>query len=399
MDKNNNSTEGLLGGFETILDDMIHRDDHDISPVVLDDNSDDLTDEEIEELKNKRAKSVKDVLGDAAVADKSKDKKTEDDDDDADDDAKKEDAKDSKKKEDSTKEVEETEEDTDDNSEEDSNQITNLFEAIAEQLGLIVDEDDEEHKKPTTVEGLVTYFKEVIEENSVPTYASDEVMELDEYVRNGGKLTDFINAVAEIDYSTLDITDEDNQKRVVTAILREKGWSADKIDKKITRYEDAGVLEDEAEEALEFLKASVAENKERLLEEQENLAKVQKEQQQKYMQSVVNGINGLSEIRGIKVPKEDKAKLAEYLLKPDSKGVTQYQKDYLSDPKNVIESAYFTMKGDALLSAAKNEGNTKAMQRLKNSLKSTGAGKNTRKINAGSTDPIWMTVARQLGKQ
>ena len=131
MDKNNNSTEGLLGGFETILDDMIHRDDHDISPVVLDDNSDDLTDEEIEELKNKRAKSVKDVLGDAAVADKSKDKKTEDDDDDADDDAKKEDAKDSKKKEDSTKEVEETEEDTDDDSEEDSNQITNLFEAIA----------------------------------------------------------------------------------------------------------------------------------------------------------------------------------------------------------------------------------------------------------------------------
>ena len=54
MDKNNNSTEGLLGGFETILDDMIHRDDHDISPVVLDDNSDDLTDEEIEELKNKK---------------------------------------------------------------------------------------------------------------------------------------------------------------------------------------------------------------------------------------------------------------------------------------------------------------------------------------------------------
>ena len=400
MDKNNNSTEGLLGGFETILDDMIHRDDHDISPVVLDDNSDDLTDEEIEELKNKRAKSVKDVLGDAAVADKSKDKKTEDDDDDADDDAKKEDAKDSKKKEDSTKEVEETEEDTDDDSEEDSNQITNLFEAIAEQLGLIVDEDDEEHKKPTTVESLVTYFKEVIEENSVPTYASDEVMELDEYVRNGGKLTDFINAVAEIDYSTLDITDEDNQKRVVTAILREKGWSADKIDKKITRYEDAGALEDEAEEAIELLKGIATEKKEALLEDQKKKAAESKERQQKFYTDVVNEIKGLSDIRGIKIAKEDRSKLADYLLKPDANGVTQYQKDYSKGGvRNLLESAYFTMKGDVLINSAKSEGNSTAMQKLKNSLKTTGAGKSTRRVNSGTAEPIWVSVAQQLNNK
>ena len=71
----------------------------------------------------------------------------------------------------------------------------------------------------------------------------------------------------------------------------------------------------------------------------------------------------------------------------------------LKDPKNVIEAAYFTMKGDALLGAAKNEGNTKAMQRLKNSLKSTGAGTNSKKITTSSSDSIWVTVARQLGKQ
>ena len=87
------------------------------------------------------------------------------------------------------------------------------------------------------------------------------------------------------------------------------------------------------------------------------------------------------------------------MFKPDNSGQTQYQKDYLKDPKNVIEAAYFTMKGDALLGAAKNEGNTKAMQRLKNSLKSTGAGTNSKKITTSSSDSILVTVARQLGKQ
>ena len=261
-------------------------------------------------------------------------------------------------------------------------------------------DDNEIIYESTTVEGLVTYFKEVIEENSVPTYASDEVMELDEYVRNGGKLTDFINAVAEIDYSTLDITDEDNQKRVVTAILREKGWSADKIDKKITRYEDAGVLEDEAEEAIELLKGIATEKKEALLEDQKIKAADAKERQQKFYTDVVNEIKGLSDIRGIKIAKEDRSKLADYLLKPDANGVTQYQKDYSKGGvRNLLESAYFTMKGDVLINSAKSEGNSTAMQKLKNSLKTTGAGKSTRRVNSGTAEPIWVSVAQQLNNK
>ena len=386
MDKND-KTEGLLGGFKPILGAFSNDFEGMGSPFDAD-AVEDLTDEEIEALKGKGAPPVPPV----------KEGKEEEEDDDDDDDTVIEEPK---KKQTKKEPVEEEPASTEEEDQEDENTetVTALFDALAEELDWKFDEKDPEDTKPTTVEELVKYFKDVIEENSAPVYANDEVKEIDEFVRNGGRVEDYFKVVATVDYDKFDINKEDDQKTILTEYLKTRGFDDKRIERKIERYEDAGVLEDEAEEALEFLKASVAENKERLLEEQENLAKVQKEQQQKYMQSVVNGINGLSEIRGIKVPKEDKAKLAEYLLKPDSKGVTQYQKDYLSDPKNVIESAYFTMKGDALLSAAKNEGNTKAMQRLKNSLKSTGAGKNTRKINAGSTDPIWMTVARQLGKQ
>ena len=380
MDKND-KTEGLLGGFKPILGAFSNDFEGVENPFAsTNDMVDDLTDEEIEALKAKSAPPVPPV----------KEGKTtkEEDDDDSDDD----------NDDDTTGEDDDTAAKVDDNqnTEEPIETVTALFDAIAEELNWSANEEEE---KPKTVEDLVTYFKDVIEENSVPEYSSDEVREIDEFVRNGGRLEDYFNAIAPMEYENIDITKEDNQKKVLKEYLKTQGYNDTRIDRKLERYEDAGVLEDEAEEALEFLKESASKNKERLLEEQETFAKQQREQQQKYIDSVVKEINSMSNIRGIKVPKEDKSRLAEYMFKPDNSGQTQYQKDYLKDPKNVIEAAYFTMKGDALLGAAKNEGNTKAMQRLKNSLKSTGAGTNSKKITTSSSDSIWVTVARQLGKQ
>lgn len=378
MDKGNNE-EGLLGGFKPILSAFSNDFDEGVPFSFASEGDEELTDEEIEALKGKSAPPVLPV-------------------------------KEGKKKIDPVEEEEEEEEDNtiptnteptlptedEDSDEEPTETVTALFDAIAEELNWSMDEED---KKPTNVEDLVAYFKDVIEENSVPVYANEEVREIDEFVRNGGKLQDYFKAIAPVEYDSIDITKEDNQKKVLKEYLKTQGYNDTRIDRKLERYEDAGVLEEEAEEALEFLKDASSKNKERLLEEQETFARQQKEEQQKYIDSVVKEINSITEIRGIKIPKEDKARLAEYMFKPDSSGQTQYVKDFVKDPKNVIGAAYFTMKGDALLGAAKNEGNTKAMQRLKNSLKSTGAGKNSKKITTSSSDSLWVTVARQLGKQ
>ena len=378
MDKRNNE-EGLLGGFKPILGAFSNDFDEGTPFSFASEGDEELTDEEIEALKGKSAPPVLPV-------------------------------KEGKTKIDPVEEEEEEEEDNtiptnteptlptedEDSDEEPTETVTALFDAIAEELNWSMDEED---KKPTNVEDLVAYFKDVIEENSVPVYANEEVKEIDEFVRNGGKLQDYFKAIAPVEYDSIDITKEDNQKKVLKEYLKTQGYNDTRIDRKLERYEDAGVLEEEAEEALEFLKDASSKNKERLLEEQETFARQQKEEQQKYIDSVVKEINSITEIRGIKIPKEDKARLAEYMFKPDSSGQTQYVKDFVKDPKNVIGAAYFTMKGDALLGAAKNEGNTKAMQRLKNSLKSTGAGKNSKKITTSSSDSLWVTVARQLGKQ
>lgn len=379
MDKHNNE-EGLLGGFKPILSAFSNDFDEGTPFSFANEGDEELTDEEIEALKGKSAPPVLPVKEGKTKTEQVEEEEEDDDDDNI-----------------PATQIESQESTEDDDSnEEPVETVTALFDAIAEELNWSMDEED---KKPTNVEDLVAYFKDVIEENSVPVYANDEVKEIDEFVRNGGKLQDYFKAIAPVEYDNIDITKEDNQKKVLKEYLKTQGYNDTRIDRKLERYEDAGVLEEEAEEALEFLKDMSSKNKERLLEEQETFARQQREEQQKYIDSVVKEINSITEIRGIKIPKEDKARLAEYMFKPDSSGQTQYVKDFVKDPKNVIGAAYFTMKGDALLGAAKNEGNTKAMQRLKNSLKSTGAGKNSKKITTSSSDSLWVTVARQLGKQ
>ena len=403
MDKNNNT----LGGFETILDGIMPTDPtKEPTKFGFDEGADELSDDEIEALKGKRAPSVNDVKG--IKDDKKKQVDNDDDDDEEDDEVKSKVEVTKKAKAKKVEEPEETEEDDDDIEEEDddaevedaqSEAIESLFDAISEEIGWEFDENDPEDIKPKTVTELVKYFKDVITESSVPEYSSEDVQKLDEFVRNGGKLEDYFQAGNGIDYETIDITDENNQKKVITALYKEKGWEDARITKKLERYEDAGVLEDEAEEAVELLKKIESEKKEALLEGQKKTAEEAKQKQQKFYGDVVNEIKGLSDIRGIKISKDDRARLAEYIFKYDSNGVTQYQKDYAKSVKNLLESAYFTMKGDALISAAKSEGNSTAMQRLKNSLKTTGSRKSSKRVTASADGSIWSNLAQQLKKE
>lgn len=274
--------------------------------------------------------------------------------------------------------------------------IINFFDSLSEQLGW---SDVEDEDKPKTAEDLIEYFKDVIEENSVPQYASEEVEKLDEFVRNGGNLKDYFSIDADIDLDNIEVEDNEiNQKLVVKEFLKEKGFSAKQIDKKITKYEDAGILEDEAVDALEALKDIKAERKEKLLEEQQKSAREAQKQQQTFFNNVVSEIKGMDSIYGIEIPEKDKRALLEYIFKPDTEGVTKYQKDYAKSLKNLITSAYFTMKGDSLITIAKQKGKKDALDNFKNSLRGSGVTKKSRKqvINNDSTSTIWDTFARQL---
>lgn len=381
MEKNN-STDELLGGFKAIFDnDFIPNEEKVNDDVIIEDVAEDIDEDDLP--KNKK---IKEPIEDEEEENEIEDEIEEED----------EPIIESKSKTKTKTEVNKTEEinESNETDENEVNVVTSLFDAIAEQLGWEVDEETE--NKPTDAESIVKYFQKVIEEESVPTYANDEVKALDGFVRNGGNLKDFYKLESDFDIETADIEDEDVQKRIVSDYLREKGLNDKQIERKLTKYEDAGILEDEAEDALEALKEIKEQKKEELLETQKNAAEEAKNRQQAFYSNVVNEIQGMKDVRGIKIPENDKRLLLEYIFKPDATGVTKYQKDYAKNVKNLIESAYFTMKGDVLLSAAKSEGTKNAIKNFKNSLRTTPVTK-TRKINSDtSKSSIWDTVAQQL---
>lgn len=391
--------KNTLNGFEAILDGLVpnvgtnkNNDiDNDLSDIV----SEELTDEELEALRNpKKGKKVE------------KEETEEDDETEDVDDVEEEEEpaetkpKKSKKKPESKVDEDDNIEEVEDNDTSDDNKseevIVNFFDSLSEQLGWD-DVDDEE--KPKTAEELIEYFRDVIEENSVPNYASEEVEKLDEFVRNGGNLKDYFSIDADLDLDNIEVEDNEiNQKLIVKEFLKEKGFSTKQIEKKITKYEDAGILEDEATDALEALRDIKAERKEKLLEQQQKQAREAEKQQQEFFQNVVSEIKGMNSIYGIDIPEKDKRALLEYIFKPDANGVTKYQKDYAKSLKNLITSAYFTMKGDSLITIAKQKGRKDALDNFKNSLRGNGVSKKSKKqiINNDSTSTIWDTFARQL---
>ena len=168
----------------------------------------------------------------------------------------------------------------------------------------------------------------------------------------------------------MDLEDENNQKQIIRELLKHDGYTDDQINKRISRYEDADMLYDESEDALDRLKNIRKAEAEATAKQQEEFARQQQEQSKAFFDAVTNDINNLNSIRGISIPKEDRKALFDYIFKVDQNGVSQYQKDFNENlSKNLIESAYFTMKGDALITGAAKSGESSATEKLRNLLR------------------------------
>ena len=266
-------------------------------------------------------------------------------------------------------------EDTSDPSDADVNeaqQVGLLFDAIGESFGWNMD-DIKEEDRPLTVDDLTHYMREVVQQNSVPQYADERIQQLDEYVKNGGKFEDVYGKQQQsISYDNMDMEDEDNQKAVVSELLRYNGYTDDQIKNKISRYEDADMLEEESADALDRLKQIKQHELEMAQQQQAAYLQQQEEQSKQFYDDCMNQIKSLSSIRGVQIPKEDRAKLADYIFNVDQDGVSKFQRDYNNKDNfinNLITTAYITMKGDSFISTAKRDGESSATEKLRKMLR------------------------------
>lgn len=288
--------------------------------------------------------------------------------------------------------VTQTEEVTEDPRE--AQQIGAFFDAFAEALNWDVTDDE----KPTSVEGLIDYIGEMVEQNSKPTYSDQRVEQLDNYIKNGGRFEDFYERQSQVmSYDTLDMEDESNQKAVVRDYMRLQGYNDEQINRKIERYEDADMLEDEAADAVTYLKRVHEHELQQAQAEQEQLRQAQEQQAMQFMNDLNTTISSLNNIRGISVPKEDRKALLDYITRVDADGLTQYQKDFNQNMvENLIESAYFTMKGDALLGTAKRDGQTSAASKLRTMLRHQTKNHSTYGVKEEKAPQAWEIASKFL---
>ena len=92
--------------------------------------------------------------------------------------------------------------------------------------------------------------------------------------------------------------------------------------------------------------------------------------------------------------------MLDYIFKPETDGTTKYQKDYAKDYRNLIESAYFTMRGDSLIKKVTQKATSQATKNLQDKLANKGkrtknSGSSTASTQSSTLAP-WETVSRQL---
>lgn len=260
----------------------------------------------------------------------------------------------------------------------------------------------EEGEKPSNIKDLVKYMQDVIDDNSQPDYANDEVKDIDEFVKNGGRVADFYKTVYHSTLNTdgIDLTKEFNQKAVIKEDLRNKGYSEQRIERIISKYEQTDSLEEEAKDSLKEVEDFRDKTKKELLEAQRNQRETEVREQLNFVRNVEKIVKDTNSIRGIPISDKEKKELLEYIFKPERDGSTKYQKEYNDSLSNLMESAYFTKNRDTLVEKIQRKAASDAVKNLK--LKLKAQGKSTKNTSSdmdeggGKVTQLWEIASKEL---
>lgn len=374
MAKENESGEvTTLGGFDFISNMLVRPDGDETSKKKEDDELDGLP-----------YISPKDLLKFASDGnEKTKDEKKVEEDEDENEESEENETEESEEIEEEVivpeKDNKKSKEETSDLSEEDiefEKEISKfLKDKFEEEVGWEFSEED----NIESIEDLVEYMSKAVAEASVPQYANDEIKAYDEYIKNGGtSLKDFYEQTYgnALDLKRVNMESANDQKAVIREHLKSQGYKDTIIDRKINSYEEAGILEDEALEAFELLEEYTENKKEKLLETQREKATQLEKQKQAFVTDVEKTINGLTDVRGLKLSTKEKNELLDYILKPGKDGLTQYQKEYQDNIyKNIIESAYFTKNADSFVQRVQSKAASDAYKNVQKSFKNRNSKK------------------------
>lgn len=204
-----------------------------------------------------------------------------------------------------------------------------FIKTIADKLGIELGEDDD---FPDDEDGLIAFTQKASAEfadRQLNSFFEEhpDLGEIFDYVMLGGKVEDYYKAITpEIDYKSVDLESETVQKSILKTLYRNNGYSDEQITKKLDKFEIAGILKEEAEEASVLLAKAQEQEKSVLIENQRREAEVTKQRQAKMwgeMEQIVKN----RKVQDFEIPVSEIQSTLDYMKKPVKNGMSQWQID------------------------------------------------------------------------
>ena len=237
------------------------------------------------------------------------------------------------------------EEEEDDTDEDKDSGESNFIKSIADKLGIELGEDEEFEDSE---DGLIQFTQRAAEEfadaklngwlEALPPVASnffDYLQMLGEDATEDKVKSFFTTVNPEIDYKSVDLTNEDIQKSVMRTFYRKMDYSDDEIKEAIDDLEIAGTLSKQAKTASTKLAAIQEKEMAGLLEEERQANIVKKQNTQRFFGNVKQVIDN-GKVNNFNIPVSEKKAIFDY----DVQGA--FMKDLneiLKDPSKRVELA------------------------------------------------------------
>lgn len=225
---------------------------------------------------------------------------------------------------------------------------------FAKEIG-ILDFDEKEYKPDEGKDFLQKKFEETVDNRlkEIESSYPPEIQSLLANWREGVPLMDLIQSESRIqEIETIkpeDLEKIENQKEIVSMDLQMQDFTPEEIITKIEKYEEAGILKDEAKISLNRIVRSEKKRKELLIEESKKQAEENKRKAEMELEELKNSImNKKSLFEGFSYSEKEKQKVFDAITKPvgktpDGKMINLIGQAQLKDPDFWEKVAYMVV--------------------------------------------------------
>ena len=207
------------------------------------------------------------------------------------------------------------------------------------------EEKEEEENEDEEEENEEYKFEEAVDNRIKEIYDNLPYVlkQLNKYAIEGGDINKFFNTLVKNNNSkineNLDLEDENNQELIVRQMLKDEGNDDDEIDTQIEYYKESGKLEMLAEKKFNKWKKKRKEDRNKLLKEQEEANKKERELLRKAKSKTIDFLSENKTVGELKFNKEDKRLLPSYMNDKTIKlqngaFISQLQKELFYDLPN-----------------------------------------------------------------